>query len=243
MHIYICVMYTCLYIRSHTNTEDCFTARGRRTLYLQDSGHAQTIWQQKKKGSQTCFFYVQIFLSWRRGLPEPFKDRGGGRETISEKIMSPWNHCLREKQELSQSFSLRVGVESWLEAFSWWYIFPYLQTYCSVKNKYHVWSFHLLLLCGQLTSLVQCPCCTGIWQAMVLGTFWCCLWIEFVDATMFPREISPTPDVPHNLGQDLIFKREFLQGEATKSSQCQKPPPWKLVSELSVDLLLSDHWM
>lgn len=58
---------------------------------------------------------------------------------------------------------------------------------------------------------------------------------------MFPREISPTPDVPHNLGQDLVFKREFLQGEATKSSQCQKLPPWKLVSELSVGLLLSDH--
>lgn len=116
-----------------------------------------------KKKSQICFFHVHIFLSWRLSLPEPFEDRGGCRETVSEKIMSLWNHCQRvKKQEVSQSFSLSVGVENWLQAFLLCHVFPYLQTYRSVKNKHQVWSLNLLLLCGQLTSLVQFPCCTGI---------------------------------------------------------------------------------
>lgn len=153
-------MFVCMFI--HSNTEDCFKACGHKTSYLQDSGHAQTIWQQKK--SQICFFHVHIFLSWRLSLPEPFEDRGGCRETVSEKIMSLWNNCQRvKKQEVSQSFSLSVGVENWLQAFLLCHVFPYLQTYRSVKNKHQVWSLNLLLLCGQLTSLVQFPCCTGIW--------------------------------------------------------------------------------
>lgn len=87
MHIYICVMYPCLYVCSYTVTlKIVLRLVDIKPLTCKTLG-MHKLYDSKKK-SQICFFHVHIFLSWRLSLPEPFEDRGGCRETVSEKIMS-----------------------------------------------------------------------------------------------------------------------------------------------------------
>lgn len=47
--------------------------------------------------------------------------------------MSLWNHCQREKIEMSQRFSLRAGVENWLQAFPWYTLFPIFRSLLKIK--------------------------------------------------------------------------------------------------------------
>lgn len=87
---------------------------------------------------QTHSFLMYMFLFRDLHLPPSSKDRWV--DTASERNNSLWKPCQREKiEEVSQSFSLRGGVENWLQASSWQHTLPSLPKSAPVlRNKNHV---------------------------------------------------------------------------------------------------------